>query len=173
MELYARTEKYATRCMTDQLPIRELMSKPVAIIHYSCSLAEAAHMMVSRRISGLPVVDDLKRLVGVITEADFLRALGVPHHHPAQGLWQTLEMMFSHEVQVREPKEKLSELMVTDVVTASPDQTLYDVLELMKNNRIKRVIVCNEAMHVVGMVTRSDLVRVFFDRITQAQEHEN
>ena len=58
--------------------------------------------------------------------------------------------------------------MVTDVVTVGPQQTVHDVLEAMKTNKIRRVIVCDEAREVVGMVTRSDLVRVFFDRIKRA-----
>lgn len=52
--------------------------------------------MVTERVSGLPVVDATGQMVGQITEADFLRALGVPAQQPAQNIWQTLESLFSH-----------------------------------------------------------------------------
>jgi CBS domain-containing membrane protein len=120
---------------------------------------------VTHRISGLPVVDNDGRLRGVITEADFLRTLGVPSHHPTHSLWQTLEAMFRHHSAIQEPAATVAEVMVTDVVTATQAQTLHDVLELMKKNRIKRLVVCDDARRVVGMITRSDLVRVFFDRL--------
>ena len=58
------------------------MSQPVRTVHPQTPLADAAHLMVTERISGLPVVDDAGALVGIITEADFLRALGVPAHQP-------------------------------------------------------------------------------------------
>ncbi|MGA7979030.1 MAG: CBS domain-containing protein [Chromatiaceae bacterium] len=164
MELNARANKYARLRATAGRRVDSLMSQPVTAVTPACSLAEAAHLMVTRRISGLPVVDEEERLVGVVTEADFLRAVGVPCHHPTHSLWQTLEAMFAHHAVVVEPAGTVSELMVTDVVSVGPQQTAHDVLDVMKKNRIKRVVVCDDDRHVVGMVTRSDLVRVFFDR---------
>lgn len=168
MDLNARAEKYSLMRRTESLLVANLMSQPVVTVHPDCSLAEAAHTLVTKRISGLPVVDDQKKLVGVITEADFLRALGVPYHRTAHGLWHTLEAMFSHHDEIREPDASVADIMVTDVVTVGPQQTVHDILEAMKANRIQRVIVCDDARQVVGMVTRSDLVRVFFDRIKRS-----
>jgi CBS domain-containing membrane protein len=164
MKLNAKAQRYARLRATGGRRVGSLMSQPVTTVSPAHSLAEAAHLMVTRRISGLPVVDEQDRLVGVVTEADFLRAVGVPSHHPTHSLWQTLEAMFAHDAVAVEPSGTISELMVTDVVTVGPQQTAHDVLEVMKKNRIKRVIVCDADRHVVGMVTRSDLVRVFFDR---------
>ncbi len=59
--------------------------------------------------------------------------------------------------------------MVENVITVRPEQTLHDVIEIMKHNRIKRVVVCDDARLVQGMVTRSDLVRIFFDRLRRPQ----
>lgn len=165
MELNRRAEKYARLRETESRRVADIMSTPVETILATCSLAEAAHLLVSKRISGVPVVDDQKQLIGIVTEADFLRALGVPAHHPTHSLWHTLESMFSHNIEIKEPDGCVADLMVTDVVSVTPEQSLHDVLELMKKNRIKRVIVCDKDRHVVGMITRSDLVRIFFDRI--------
>jgi len=168
MDINARAEKYARIRLTENLLVANLMSQPVVTVQPDFSLAEAAHFLVANKISGLPVVDERKKLVGVITEADFLRALGVPGHRPSHSLWHTLEAMFSHHDEIMEPDASVADIMVTDVVTVGPQQTVHDVLEAMKTNKIRRVIVCDEAREVVGMVTRSDLVRVFFDRIKRA-----
>ena len=165
MELNSKIEKYAYLRTTGSIRVADLMSHPVATVRAGTTLAEAAHVLVAGKISGLPVVDDQDKLVGVITEADFLRALGVPSHHPTHSLWQTLENMFAHPVEMQEPDGLVADLMVTDPVTVSPDQTLHEVLEVMKKNKIKRVIVCDPDRRVLGIVTRSDLVRVFFDKI--------
>lgn len=47
---------------------------------------------------------------------------------------------------------------------------VYEVIELMKRHRVKRVLVCDPGRHVLGMVTRSDLLRIFFDRYRQAED---
>ncbi len=58
--------------------------------------------------------------------------------------------------------------MVRDVVCASPENSVHDALDLMKRHRVKRLLVCDDERHVLGVVTRSDLVRIFFDHYTQA-----
>jgi len=50
-----------------------------------------------------------------------------------------------------------------NVITATSLQILHEVLNAMKENQVKRVVVCDESKYVVGMITRSDLVKVFFD----------
>lgn len=165
LELNTRAEKYARLRVAESGEVERVMSRNVITVKKDCSLADAAHLLVTHRISGLPVVDDDNRLVGVVTEADLLRAMGLPAHHPTHSLWQTLESMFAHPVQIPEPTGRVADLMVEHVITVGPHETLQSVLEIMKKNRIKRVIVCDEQRHVVGMVTRSDLVRVFFDKL--------
>jgi len=167
MDLAAKAEKHARLRTIGSRHVAELMSSRIVTVKADCSLSEAAHLLVTHRISGLPVVDDEGRLAGLITEADFLRALGVPSHHAAQNLWQTLEALFQHPVSAREPDNTVAELMVTHVVAVAPRQTLNEVLRVMKHHHIKRVVVCDADRRVVGMITRSDLVRAFFDRFTQ------
>ncbi len=169
LELNQKAAKYAHLRKTEALRIENLMTRRVITVAPDTSLAEAAHLLVTNHISGLPVVDAQQRLIGVITEADFLRAMGVPSHHPTHSLWQTLEAMFTHDAEIREPTGTVADLMVANVITVKPEQTLHDVVEIMKHNRIKRVVVCDDAGLVQGMITRSDLVRVFFDRLRRPQ----
>lgn len=173
LEVNAKAEKYARLRETSSLRVAQIMTTPVETMHADWTLADAAHLMVTKRISGVPVVDDQQKLLGVVTEADFLRELGVPAHHPTHSVWHTLEAMFAHHMEIKEPNGCVADLMITDVITVLPEQSLHDVLDIMKKNKIKRVIVCDEARHVVGMITRSDLVRMFFDRIkTNAAEKQ-
>lgn len=170
MTLARRAEHFASRRSSERLTVDQIMSHPVRVVHPDTRMSEAAHLMVNERISGLPVVDDGDRLVGIITEADFLRGLGVPAHHPSHNLWQTLESLFSHlnhHAELEAPNDPVAEHMVHDVVCASLGDDAHTLLDLMKSHRVKRLLVCDEERHVVGMVTRSDLVRVFFDRYSK------
>ena len=77
--------------------------------------------------------------------------------------------MFTHDSEILEPTGTVADLMVENVITVKPEQTLHDVIEIMKHNRIKRVVVVDDEGRVQGMITRSDLVRVFFDRLRRPQ----
>ncbi|HEY9198211.1 MAG TPA: CBS domain-containing protein [Gammaproteobacteria bacterium] len=169
LEINQKAAKYARHRKTEGLRIENLMTRDVLTVTKDTPLADAAQIIVENRISGLPVVDADQRLVGLITEADFLRAMGVPSSHPTHSLWQTLETMFAHEPEIRDPSGTVADLMVENVLTVTPEQTLHDVLEVLKHNRIKRVVVVDSDRRVQGMVTRSDLVRVFFEGLRRFQ----
>lgn len=170
MQIYHAAEKYARIRRSENVLVEKIMQQPVTTVPADCSLSDAAHLLVTLKISGLPVVDEDNRLLGIITEADFLRALGMPSHPPGQSLWQMLENLFSHQLEVREPQGLVADLMVSEVVTVAPQQTLHQALAVMKQHQIRRLIVCDEARHVVGVITRSDLVRVFFDHFKPASK---
>ena len=172
MTLAERAQYFAGQRMTESLKVSRIMSHPVQVVHEQTTMSDAAHLMVTQRISGLPVVDDDERLVGIVTEADFLRGLGVPAHHPTHSLWQTLEAMFghlAHHGELEGPEDPVANHMVRDVVSASADHYVDDVIQLMKQHRVKRVVICNAERRATGMVTRSDLVRIFFDRYLQSE----
>jgi CBS domain-containing protein len=173
MTLAQRAEQIASRRTTSAIRVSQVMSQPVRTVRPQTPLADAAHLMVTERISGLPVVDEAGALAGIITEADFLRALGVPAHQPHHNLWQTLESLFSHLThhgELEAPNAPVKGHMVKQVVCVHPEQDLHDVIELMKQNSVKRVVVCDDTRRVLGMITRSDLVRLFFDRYTRARQ---
>ncbi|MDA3868802.1 MAG: CBS domain-containing protein [Gammaproteobacteria bacterium] len=170
MQLYHAAERYARIRKSESVLVEKIMMQPVTTVQADCSLSEAAHLLVTLKISGLPVVDKDNRLVGIITEADFLHELGMPSRQPDHNVWKALENMFSHHVEVRELEGEVADLMVSKVITVSPQQTLHQALEVMKQHTIRRLVVCDEARHVVGLITRSDLVRVFFDHFKSDNE---
>lgn len=171
VELNRRAEKIAMMRATESVTIKRIMSQPVHTVHPQTSMNEAAHLMITKHISGLPVVDETGVLIGIITEADFLGALGVPAQHHTHSLWQTMESMLNHlthhgEMEV--PDGPVADHMTRNVVCAHQEQELHDVIELMKRHCVKRVVICDQQRHLRGIVTRSDLVRVFFDHYTQS-----
>jgi len=158
-------QKHARLRQAEEVLVRDIMTPDVAIVKRDASLRSAAATLLERRISGLPVVDENDKLAGIVTEADFLCAMGIPCHHPAHTMWQTLENMFMHQVSSANTPSRVSEIMTSKVVTISADQSLHDAIEVMKRNHIKRLVVVDDQDLVVGMVTRSNLVKVLLQQV--------
>jgi CBS domain-containing membrane protein len=163
MEIQQSAQKYARLRIVACTLVKEVMTQPAITIKADDTLAKAADILINHKISGLPIVDDENKLTGIITEADFLRVLGIPAHHSGHSLWQTLEDLFSNPIPVQEPEGVVKDLMVTSVFTVTPEESIQQAIAIMKENRIKRLVVTNDQQIVAGMLTRSNLLHLFLN----------
>jgi predicted transcriptional regulator len=114
--------------------------------------------MLQRHISGLPVVDQKGRVVGIVTEGDFLRRAetGTQRRRPR---W--LEYLIGPgrlaDEYTRSHGRKVSEIMTADPLTVTEETSLDEVVRLMEKCQIKRLPVIRE-QQVVGIVSRANLV---------------
>jgi CBS domain-containing protein len=137
---------------------KDVMTKPVISVGTDQTVASAIEIMLSRRISGLPVVDGAGSLTGMITEGDFLHRseLGTQRKRPR---W--LEIFTSSgklaDEYTRSRARKVGEIMTTDPVTATEDAPLEDIVALMEKHHIKRVPIVRTEKPV-GIISRSDLL---------------
>ncbi len=133
----------------------QVMTFGAATIRPDASIREAARMMLDYRISGLPVVDAKGNLVGIITEGDLLGGITGERNRRR---W--LEFILDPDKAAPEPApaQTVSEIMTRDVVTASEETPVSDIIKQMKKSGIKRVPVVRDNK-VVGIVSRADLLR--------------
>lgn len=135
-----------------------IMTTPVISIDASASIAKAADLMLTRKISCLPVTRD-GAMAGIISEGDFLRRqeLGTQRVRPR---W--LEFLAGPgkvaDEYVHANGRRVGEVMTTEVVSAPPGTSLAEIVELMARHDIKTVPIV-DAGEIVGIVTRSDLLR--------------
>ncbi|WP_348626160.1 MULTISPECIES: CBS domain-containing protein [unclassified Mesorhizobium] len=140
------------------------MTTPVVEIDPDASIADAARLMLSKGISGLPVIRSDGTLVGIVSEGDFLRReeLGTRRTRPR---W--LETLVSPgraaDEYVQANGRRIEEVMTADVVTVSPGTSLSRTVELMTRHHVKRIPVVDGGK-VVGIVTRSDMLRALRHR---------
>ena len=165
MQINRMAQKHAQLRNAEQLMVRDFMTTDVATVGPDTLLRDAARLLLKLKISGLPVINDERKLVGIVSEADFLSAMGIPCHHPAHNLWQTLESMFKHRPDTGHAPDKVSDVMTQQVVTINDDETLHEVIDTMKRYHVKRVVVTNEQKQLQGIVTRSNLVKVILQQI--------
>lgn len=158
-------QKHAQLREAETLSVSEIMTAGVKTVHPDTTVKDAARLLLDQKISGLPVISPENKLVGVVTEADFLCAMGIPCHHPAHSVWHTLESMFNAAPRNNLLPKVVADIMSTQTVTVGLNQTLHDVIDSMKRNHVKRVIVVDSEKYVVGIITRSNLVRVLLQQI--------
>jgi CBS domain-containing protein len=137
----------------------QIMSRNVITVTPQTSIVDAAKTMLERHISGLPVVDHAGRLVGMVSEGDFLRRSEIGTK-TRRGLWFTLlfgtgQMATDY---VQEHGTKVANIMTPEPLTISEETTLEEVVRLMERNHIKRLPVLRDHA-IVGIVTRSNLLQ--------------
>lgn len=165
MQINLTAQKHAQLRQTEQLMVRDIMTRDVVTVTPDTSLRDAASLLLELRISGLPVIDKDGKPAGIVTEADFLSALGIPFHHPAHSLWQTLETMFKYHPNSGKLPVRVADIMAANVITITDDKNLHDAIETMKTHHIKRIVVTDQQHHIQGIITRSNLVRVLLRQI--------
>jgi CBS domain-containing protein len=135
----------------------EVMTTGAATIRPDAPLFEAARLMIQHQISGLPVVDANERLVGLVTENDFLR--------PGQsGQARLIEML----TKAGTPEDELNlrrvdDLMTREPITISAETPLEEVIALMLRHAVRRLPVVADGK-VVGIVSRGNLLRALLRR---------
>jgi CBS domain-containing protein len=137
---------------------KDVMTSPVVSVEPDTPVLQAVRVMLQRHISGLPVVGSDGRLVGIVTEGDFLRRAetGTQRRRPR---W--LEFLVGPgrmaDEYTRSHGRKVGEIMTAEPLTVTEDTPLEEVVEVMEKRRIKRLPVLR-GNKVVGIVSRANLL---------------
>jgi CBS domain-containing protein len=137
---------------------RDVMTRNVISVAPDQSVLEAARLMLDNRVSGLPVLGAGGKLVGIVTEGDFLRRgeLGTQRQRPK---W--LEFLIGPGRLASEyvhcSGRKVEEVMTPEPCTVTENDTLGTVVELMERRHVKRLPVLRGA-RLVGIVSRANLM---------------
>ena len=126
------------------ITVKQVMSTPVASIAANALVEDALDLMLEKRVSGLVVVDDDDRLVGVITEFDTLMLL----------------TQSPEEFRLVEP---VARFMTTQVQAIDEDQSIEIAADIFLRQGMLRLPVLRDE-RVVGVLCRSDLVNSIRER---------
>lgn len=140
----------------------EVMTREVVTVRPDTSVGEIAGLLLDHKISAVPVIDDNRHVVGIVTEGDLL---GRPPSGSPRAWW--LQLFDKGAVRLEEIATarhwKACDVMSKPVVTVV-DQTPVDVLAtLMRRRRLKRVPVLRDGK-LVGIVSRTDLLEALMRR---------
>lgn len=142
--------------------VMSIMSTRVISVSPDADIAAAATLMVQHGVSGLPVIDG-GRLVGIVTETDLV-SREIDIDPPVYGTFLDAVFRFPWDRTDEEFQRVLAttvgELMTEHVLTVSTNATISDVANLMFKQGANPVPVVDDAGRVVGIVSRSDIVRM-------------
>src|SRR5262245_43656694 len=148
----------------------DVMVANVITVTPATSLREVADILLTNRISGVPVLGRNGELVGIISEGDLLRRAETETDR-RRSWW--LELLIGSTPlaaeYVKAHARTVADVMTTTVVTASPDTPLRDVATLMEKNSIKRVPIV-KSRKVVGIVSRANLVQALASRWKEREQ---
>ena len=118
-----------------------IMTDELVALSPDMSVIRAMRVLVTNRISGAPVLDADRRLVGIVSEFDCLRVL--------------TSGQFSQDAY--EEDERVGAIMTTEVATVSPDLDLFSIAHRFLERRVRRLPVV-DGDRVVGIVSRRDVL---------------
>jgi CBS domain-containing protein len=142
------------------MKIRSVMSTHVVTISPETTLRDAAARLIRYGVSGLPVVDEGGRLVGVLSEADILaKEAGTAHgaSSPREGM---LGWLIGEQPHVQLDARTVADAMSSPALTIGPERTAREAAARMLAEGVNRLPVV-ESDTLVGIVSRADLVRAF------------
>ena len=145
------------------MKIKELMNEKVVMVRPDTTVEKIAWLLVKHDISGVPVVDEENRVVGVVSESDLLRQR-VKGANPS--FWEFCSMVMSKGLKGshRDEMKKLmarsaKEIMASPVITVDENADVMEAGRLMLENRIKRLPVTRDGK-LAGIVSRHSFVRL-------------
>lgn len=143
--------------------VGSVMTTEVVRAEYGTPFKEVARLLRDHRISGLPVVDDDEKVIGVISETDLMvRQAQTPDpYEPKKRFSLDRLTRAGRERAVKARARTAGQLMTQPPVTAHADDTIVEAARTMAQHHIERLPVLDEEHRLVGIVTRRDLLQVF------------
>jgi CBS domain-containing protein len=137
----------------------QIMTRPVITVTPETTIVKAANTMLYRHISGLPVVDAAGKLVGIISEGDFIRRSEIGTQRK-RGKFLKFILGAGREASdfVHEYGGRAGEIMTLEPLTISEDADLEEIVELMEKHHVRRLPVMR-GDKLVGIVSRSNLLQ--------------
>ncbi|MCL7497182.1 MULTISPECIES: CBS domain-containing protein [Streptomyces] len=127
--------------------VADLMTPHAVVVQRGTPFKEIAHLLDEYDITAVPVLDEDERPVGVVSEADLLRR------------------------QIAKLGASTAEgIMTSPVVVARPEWSVVEAAKMMEKHKVKRLPVVDDTGRLIGVISRSDLVRLFLRRDRAIQE---
>jgi CBS-domain-containing membrane protein len=138
--------------------VRDIMTAGVVTVRADTSYRDMVALVRGHRVSGLPVVDDDGKVIGVVSETDLLATEAADpdgHVHPDPRTW------LLHRKRVAADAATAGDLMTHPAVTIGPDERAANAARVMHALKLQRLPVVDRDRRLVGIISRSDVLSVF------------
>jgi CBS domain-containing protein len=139
--------------------VRDVMTAEVVVVRRDASYKEMAALLRQYRVSAFPVIDENRRVIGVVSEADLLAKEALAGDHA--GIPAAITGILHHKDYQKADGVTAGDLMTHPAVTVRPEDTVEHAARLMYTLQVKRLPVVDAGGYLVGIVSRADLLTVF------------
>ena len=145
-----------------EMRVQDVMTKGVISISKYEPIMQVADILTEKNISGLPVVDKDRRVLGIITQADILSMIGVSREHTFKDL---LKHMLGEPLPVRKMGDTVGDIMTSPALTIRPDASIAEAVKIMDERKIRRLTVVDDNGSLIGIVTRADILKAVINKL--------
>jgi len=156
------TKGHIKSAMGREMHVEDVMTKDVLSIKKFETIVRVANILSEKNISGLPVVDNDNKVVGIITQADILSIVGVSKDHTLKDL---MKYMLGEKLPERKMGDIVGDIMTTPVATIRPDANIAAAVQQMEEKKIRRLCVVDDKNRLIGLITRADILRAVIKRL--------
>jgi CBS-domain-containing membrane protein len=139
--------------------VKDVMTTRVVWVRKDASFRDMAAALREHRVSAFPVLDEAGKVIGVVSEADMLTKEALDSE--PEGMPGMITGMLRRKEHEKARGITAGDLMTRPAVTVAPDDTIEHAARLMYTRKVKRLPVVDENRHLVGIVSRADLLAVF------------
>ncbi|MDD1679565.1 MAG: CBS domain-containing protein, partial [Methanomicrobiales archaeon] len=157
LKIYSLALRHARERLTINMKVSEVMTIDTVAINEDADIEEAIRLFSGHRVSGLPVVNNENRVMGVITEADILSVMGMKRGHTFKDI---VARLLGEPVPGNKAGSTVRQVMTSPAIITTPDASILEVAGILEERRIKRLPVVDAGGVLVGIVSRADIVRV-------------
>ena len=159
-EVYQSAYDLAIKRLLDSLTADKIMTKTVVFVDQEMTLVEAAGLLAEKQISGCPVVGSIGKLVGVVSEKDFLKEMGFGTTPSFMQL--ATHCLSSKSCMIRKLHTRtVADIMTKPPITAGPGMAIGAISTLFAEHQINRLPIVDNTGQPIGMVTRTDLAHSY------------
>jgi CBS domain-containing protein len=155
-------DRHIKSAIGQELLVRDVMTKGVISISKFDPVMQVADILTEKNISGLPVVDKDKKVIGIITQADILSMIGVSRDHTFKDL---LRHMLGETLPERRIGDHVGDIMTSPAHTIKPDANIAEAVRIMDEKKIRRLTVTDDKGILIGILTRADILKAVINKI--------
>jgi CBS domain-containing protein len=148
--------------------VKDIMTADVITVAENTPFKDVAETLVARKVSAVPVVDQDDHVVGIVSEADLIRKEEFREHFQDERYRQPWKVRLRHRLSPdgARPAEKMDARTAAGLMTAPaycvhPESSVSTAARLMDEYGVKRLVVALDNGPVKGILSRSDLLKVF------------
>jgi len=165
--LFMQTEQRAYQRRFGVITCADIMSRDIVSAEFGTELEPAWQLMRNHRVVALPVLNRARRVIGIVTQTDFLEHGGLDSYAGMRS--QLQRFLRKSGVTHTEKAEVVGQIMSGHPTTARTDTPIVDLVPLMANSGFHHIPIVDAEDRFVGIITQSDLVAALYQtRLAEA-----